>query len=237
MAKIYVSPSTQGSNAYAGGGNERDNMRAVRDHLLPMLRAAGHEVQTCNVTNDIATPVRQANKWGAEWYVAIHTNATGRGGGSRGVSAHIYARGGKADQLARAIINEAAKLSPVGTRGVQVNKFYEVRATNMPAVLTENDFHDDARGAAWIRANHRTIAIWHARAICSLAGGGAALERYLSGNATPTPTPTPAPAPVDIEALARAVIRGEYGNGGVRKRMLGANYAAVQARVNQILRG
>ena len=39
----------------------------------------------------------------------------------------------------------------------------------------------------------------------------------------------------DIEALAQAVIRGEYGNGAERKRRLGANYAAVQARVNEIL--
>jgi len=42
---------------------------------------------------------------------------------------------------------------------------------------------------------------------------------------------------VDIEALARAVIRGEYGNGDDRRNRLGANYAAVQARVNAILRG
>ena len=237
MAKIFVSPSSQIHNAYAGGGNERDNMRAVRDHLLPMLRAAGHKVQTCNVTDDIATPVRQANAWGADWYLAIHSNATGGAAKSRGVSVHIYGRGGKAETLAQAIITEAAKLSPVKTRGVIVNNFYEVRATRMPAILSENDFHDNPNGAAWIRANHRTIAIWHARAICSLAGGGAALERYLSGNATPTPTPTPAPAPVDIEALARAVIRGDYGNGKDRKRRLGANYAAVQARVNAILRG
>lgn len=42
---------------------------------------------------------------------------------------------------------------------------------------------------------------------------------------------------VDIDALARAVIRGEYGNGAERKRRLGSNYAAVQARVNKILLG
>lgn len=40
---------------------------------------------------------------------------------------------------------------------------------------------------------------------------------------------------MDIDALADAVIRGEYGNGDERKRRLGANYAAVQARVNEKL--
>lgn len=40
---------------------------------------------------------------------------------------------------------------------------------------------------------------------------------------------------VDVDALARAVIRGDYGNGEERKRRLGANYAAVQRRVNEML--
>lgn len=39
----------------------------------------------------------------------------------------------------------------------------------------------------------------------------------------------------DVEALAQAVIRGEYGNGEERKRRLGSLYDAVQARVNEIL--
>ena len=40
---------------------------------------------------------------------------------------------------------------------------------------------------------------------------------------------------VDIESLAWAVINGDYGNGEERRQRLGANYAAVQRRVNEIL--
>ena len=39
----------------------------------------------------------------------------------------------------------------------------------------------------------------------------------------------------DIESLAWAVINGDYGNGEERRQRLGANYDAVQARVNEIL--
>ena len=39
----------------------------------------------------------------------------------------------------------------------------------------------------------------------------------------------------DIDPLARAVIRGDYGNGAERKRRLGSLYDAVQARVNEML--
>lgn len=41
----------------------------------------------------------------------------------------------------------------------------------------------------------------------------------------------------NIDALARAVIRGDYGNGAERRNRLGARYSAVQARVNQLLAG
>lgn len=50
----------------------------------------------------------------------------------------------------------------------------------------------------------------------------------LLGASTPSPT-------VDLNALADAVIRGEYGNGEERQRRLGANYEAVQAIVNRKL--
>ncbi len=40
---------------------------------------------------------------------------------------------------------------------------------------------------------------------------------------------------VDIDALARAVINGDYGNGEERRRRLGSRYASVQRRVNELL--
>ncbi len=55
--------------------------------------------------------------------------------------------------------------------------------------------------------------------------------------AKPSPAkPKPKPS-VNTDALADAVIRGDYGNGEERKRRLGANYAAVQRRVNEKLVG
>lgn len=56
-----------------------------------------------------------------------------------------------------------------------------------------------------------------------ILGGGSASEGSSGGSG------------VDIEALAQAVIRGDYGNGDARHAALGANYDAVQARVNEIL--
>lgn len=40
---------------------------------------------------------------------------------------------------------------------------------------------------------------------------------------------------MDVDAIARAVIRGDYGNGEERKRRLGSYYSTVQRRVNEML--
>lgn len=40
----------------------------------------------------------------------------------------------------------------------------------------------------------------------------------------------------DIENLAKEVIRGQYGNGQIRKDLLGENYAEIQKRVNEIMK-
>jgi len=45
------------------------------------------------------------------------------------------------------------------------------------------------------------------------------------------------PVTDDIDELAREVLKGKYGNGEIRKKLLGTNYAAVQHRVNILLRG
>lgn len=60
----------------------------------------------------------------------------------------------------------------------------------------------------------------------------AEVNRILAGGSSPAPAQPAAP---DIEALAQAVIRGDYGNGDDRRAALGASYDAVQARVNEIL--
>lgn len=51
----------------------------------------------------------------------------------------------------------------------------------------------------------------------------------------PDREPVSEPEPVDIDALAAAVIRGEYGVGDERRAALGDNYDAVQARVNELV--
>lgn len=60
----------------------------------------------------------------------------------------------------------------------------------------------------------------------------AEVNRRLYGG---TAGANPGNTALSIDALAQAVLNGDYGNGDERRRRLGNNYAAVQARVNQLL--
>ena len=67
-------------------------------------------------------------------------------------------------------------------------------------------------------------------------------ESYLIGTIPIYAEDTVEVKPVDLDAseidqMARDVLRGKYGNGETRKKLLGANYAAVQHRVNILMRG
>lgn len=77
-------------------------------------------------------------------------------------------------------------------------------------------------------------------------GDAATWERYANSksssngsvSAQPRSQPQTQSQPqqgINIDELARAVIRGEYGVGDYRKSKLGANYSAVQSRVNEML--
>lgn len=65
-------------------------------------------------------------------------------------------------------------------------------------------------------------------------GSIAAQAHAQLGGAAPGPVSPTAPGG-DVDALARAVIRGDYGNGDERRRRLGSRYAEVQARVEVLL--
>ena len=74
---------------------------------------------------------------------------------------------------------------------------------------------------------------------------GSQAAANLAARATGAPVPSSAgaqarPQPANLEAVAREVIRGLYGNGEERKQKLqaaGYDYNAVQAKVNELLKG
>ena len=100
-----------------------------------MTRTDEHDIslaERCKICNDA----------GCDYFVSIHTNAAGDGWSeAQGWSAHIIAKGGKAEQLANKIRLRAIVSLGCRDRGVNVNNYQVLRDTKCPAVLIEHGFH------------------------------------------------------------------------------------------------
>ena len=176
-------------------------------------------------------PYVAASKW-----AALKAAITG-GGSSGGTTA--AAPGGTVEELARRVIagefgNGDARRAALGSRydevQAEVNRVLAGGSGGGAAQApVADDVYDLARrviagefgnGSARKAALGDRYAEVQARVNEMLGAGGS--SGGSSGGA-------------DVDALARAVIRGDYGNGAERKRRLGSLYGAVQARVNEIL--
>ena len=184
--------------------------------------------------NDFVAHVRDANAWGADWYISLHSNATGgtNNGSAQGCEVYYFPGSKDSQRLAQAIYNEVAAITPTRDRGLKSGAgLFEVNSTTMPAVLVEAEFHDYKPYADWIKSNLPKIADAIVKGILAIAGGS-----ITSTPSAPAPTPAPAkPSEPSLTDLAQRVIRGEFGTGEARKNALGARYVAVQTEVNRIL--
>jgi N-acetylmuramoyl-L-alanine amidase len=181
--KLYVSPSTQEHNAYAGGGNEEQWMRELSTRICAHLIAAGHSVKMGG-TVSAGTNAADGNAWGAERYIAVHSNA----GGGRGTEVWAYKAGGTGAALAAAIYNRLAPATSSPDRGVKFSTGYiELSRTKAPACIIECAFHDNLAEANEIKSSLDEWSLAIAQGILDHVGGS-----------IPVPPPVTPPPPVHV---------------------------------------
>ena len=153
MAKVYIGVGHGGSDSGAIKYLvEKDiNLKmalACRDYL----KAAGVDVKISRTTDkdsSIAEKVTAANSWGADLAIDIHNNA----GGGDGAEVYHSIVGGTGKRLADNILSEFEKIGQ-NVRGAKTKHengtdyFGFIRLTDMPAVITEAVFVDNAADAA-----------------------------------------------------------------------------------------
>ena len=177
MPRIALSPSTQTWNVgHYSGTNEQDVNYEIASLLAPILRAAGVEcdIMTAgrgNPGSGYVANADQSNRQGPYLaHVCLHTDA----GGATGTTAFHYPGSVSGENLARAIYDQLAPLSPGADHGVRARAdLYELSATTAISVLVETAPHDRAADAAWIQNSIPEIAQAYARGILGwLAAGG-----------------------------------------------------------------
>jgi N-acetylmuramoyl-L-alanine amidase len=132
--KVFLNPSNQTGNDVAGGGTEADYALILANLTKELLTKAGFDVV---VDQDFNNAPSNANSWGADIFVSMHTNA----GGAHGTETLYVSDGGKV--LATSVL--AGLVGSVGyeDRGlVYRGDLHVLNASDMFACLEEAVFHD-----------------------------------------------------------------------------------------------
>jgi len=139
--KITLNPSNQTTNPVAGGGNEAQYALINAKLAKTILVDHGYSV---TVDQDFYNAPKNANSWGADIFISIHTNA----GGGHGIETLYVSSGGKT--LAGKVQNGLVAALPYQSRGLKLRTdLHVLNATNMVACLTECLFHDCSTGSGY----------------------------------------------------------------------------------------
>ncbi|MBQ9151380.1 MAG: N-acetylmuramoyl-L-alanine amidase, partial [Clostridia bacterium] len=118
--KIYIdqghNPVNPNAGAEGNGLREQDLVYTIGQRLADRLRANGNfEVLLSRPTRDtqlgtttgtsLAARVNEANRWGADYFISLHTNAASSASAS-GSEAYVYNRGTRAYSLADDILTD-----------------------------------------------------------------------------------------------------------------------------------
>ena len=164
--KIYVdqghNPVNPNAGAEGNGLREQDLVYTIGQRLADRLRAdPNFEVRLSRPTADtllgttnatsLAARVNEANRWGADYFISLHTNAASSPSAT-GTEAYAYARGTPAFRLGEDILQNLSSVTGLRNRGMQARPgLYVLRKTQMPAVLVELGFITNPRDATLMR--------------------------------------------------------------------------------------
>lgn len=164
--KIYIdqghNPQNPNAGAEGNGLREQDLVYTIGQELADLLRANGNfEVRLSRPTpntqlgssaaTSLATRVQDANRWGADYFISLHTNAAASPAAT-GVEAYSYAPRGPAFNLGTDILEGLVATTGLRNRGMKARPgLYVLRRTAMPAVLVELGFITNPRDATLMR--------------------------------------------------------------------------------------
>ncbi len=199
MPKVFLSPSNQFANAYAyGNTNEGEQMGIVAGYLKKALERCGIEVMLMH-DYSMSAKCQAADKWGADLYIPIHSNACNRE--VAGTHMFCYSRSSRGYTACLDIFEFLAPLTP-GSRSEVISvrsDLFEVYKPSAPTAYIEIDFHDVKSVAKWIIEHPADIAEAICKGVCKYFG----VNYKYSGNTPTVPTCT-----VELPILRRGDSNG-----------------------------
>ena len=164
MPNIYLSPSTQEYNPYiTGSGSEEYWMNRIADAMEPYLLANTIRFTRNTPEMTAASSIAQAARGSYDFYLALHSNASGDGsseGRQRGIIAFYYPTSTNGRRAADIFVKNLKEIYPLPqlVTARATTALGEVRQPKMPSVLLEIGYHDNTADARWIEENVQPIA-------------------------------------------------------------------------------
>ena len=188
--KIYLSPSSQPENVYAGvDTNEQEVCRSIARDLSVDLIRCGFDVKLGD-HGTMYDRVAESNCWMADLHLPIHTNAfNGKVSGTRMMALNTTGNGYK---VCQAIFKELDAITPGTSSNITAKPgLYEIQSAVAPTAYVEVDFHDVPSVAKWLVENKPLIAESICKGICEYYG----VAYVTDSESIPAPTPEPEPKP------------------------------------------
>ena len=160
--KIYIdqghNPVNPNAGAEGNGLREQNIVYRIGQELATLLRSNGNfEVRLSRPTpetqlgtsnaSSLAARVRDANSWGADYFISLHTNASDLSAAT-GSEAFAYSESSRGFALGKDIVAGLAAATGLPDRGTFTRpSLYVLKRTDMPSVLVELGFITNARDA------------------------------------------------------------------------------------------
>lgn len=150
--KIYIdqghNPQNPNAGAEGNGLREQDLTYRIGVELAALINAnpslearlsrpnTDTQLGTSNASS-LAARVNDANGWGADYFISLHTNASGITSAS-GTEGYVFALDTSAAELSEDIVESLTEATGLRDRGVFARpSLYVLRRTAMPATLIE----------------------------------------------------------------------------------------------------
>lgn len=170
MKKIYLSPSMQPANIYAGSEmSEEAVCREIAEETKRALERCGFEVVLPPIDGSLSARCAEADRKGIDLYIPIHTNAFNKS--VSGTRMFCYSKSGEGYKACKSIFDVLAPLTPGTSENITERPgLFEVRTPKAPTAYIEVDFHDVPEVAKWIQDHTTDIGEAICKGVCVYFG-------------------------------------------------------------------
>ena len=167
--KVFISPSDQTANTYAGGGTtEAIQCGKIGIATKAALEQCGFEVMLLQYAT-MAEKCAASDAFGAELHMPIHSNGFNKK--VTGTRIFYGVDGSEGHRAAKSILARLGPVTPGSPDMVQAYPaLYEIRVPKAPTAYIEADFHDVKAVADWIVDNTQEIAEAICEGVCDYFG-------------------------------------------------------------------